>query len=113
MKIRFGGVVGKQALVAVGGLAGLVVVAFKASDTRLLWGCLIGILLLALMVVVAIGIHGHQHPLEATLEGGEIVVVEQIRHDMAAKGVAAIPPSPPVLEGIGDKSLEASRENQT
>jgi hypothetical protein len=111
-RIRFGGVIGKQALVGIGGIAGLIAVALKADNLYLLWGCLIGIFILTMGVIFAIGMHGHQHPLEATLEGGEIVVMEHLKHQQGAiKGVGEVPDSPPVLEGIGTKQLEAAKEN--
>jgi hypothetical protein len=112
MKIRFGGVIGKQALIGVGGLAAMVFVAGRATkDGPLLWACLIGIFVLAVGVVLAIGIHGHRHPLEATLEGGEIVVMQHLRQEVAAKGGVKLPPSPPVMEGIGNKPIAEGKES--
>jgi hypothetical protein len=106
MKVRFGGVIGKQALVGVLGVAGIVYVASRAgTNSTLLAGCLLGIFVLTIVIVVAIGIHGHQHPVEATLEGGEIVVVQHLRQEFAAKGMGQITPSPPVLEGIGVRPM--------
>ena len=111
MKIRFGGVIGKLALVGIGGLGGLTVVAVKA-DGLLLWACLIAMLVLALSVVSLIAFHGHKHPLEATLEGGEIVVMQHLRHEAAAKGMDQVPALPPVLEGLGKKKeLTESKES--
>jgi hypothetical protein len=84
MRIRFGGVVGKQALVGVLGVAGIVYVASRSgANSTLLWGCLVGIVVLTITIVVAVGIHGHQHPVEATLEGGEIVVVQHLRQEFS------------------------------
>jgi|SRR6266850_497551 len=104
MRIRFGGVIGKQALVGVLGVAGIVYVASRSgTNSTLLAGCLIGIFVLTIVVVVAIGVQGDRHPVEATLEGGEIVVVQHLRQEFAAKGMGSIPPSPPILEGIGQK----------
>jgi hypothetical protein len=106
MRVRFGGVIGKQALVGVLGVAGIVYVASRAgTNGNLLAGCLLGVFVLTIVIVVAIGIHGHQHPVEATLEGGEIVVVQHLRQEFAAKGIGHITPSPPVLEGIGDRPM--------
>jgi hypothetical protein len=113
MRIRFGGVIGKQALVGVVGVGGLVVVAARA-DGLLLWGSLIGIFVLTILVVLAIGIHGHRHPLEATLEGGEVVVLQHLRQELAAKGAGQLPSLPPVLEGLGERpALEDKGESQT
>src|SRR6266478_1990536 len=100
MRIRFGGVVGKQALVGVLGVAGIVYVASRSgTNGALLAGCLLAIFVLTIVIVVAIGIHGHQHPVEATLEGGEIVVVQHLRQEIAAKGMGPLAPSAPLLEG--------------
>jgi hypothetical protein len=113
MKIRFGGVIGKQALVGISGMAVFIVVVLRTQNILLLWGCLAGTLLLSVSAIVAIAIHGHQHPVEATLEGGEIVVMQHLRHEMAAKGVDMdkIPPEPPIMEGIGKKELREAKEN--
>jgi hypothetical protein len=48
------------------------------------------------------GFHGHKHPLEATLEGGEIVAWKYLEQ-LAAKGVKTVPDSPNMLEGTGIK----------
>lgn len=111
MKIRFGGVIGKQALVGISGLASLAVVAFRAQNSLLLWGCGAAIFILTVGVVLAIGIHGHKHPMEATLEGGELVVMQHLRHELAAKGMDQVPASPPVLEGIGNKAITEAKES--
>jgi hypothetical protein len=113
MKIRFGGVIGKQALVGISALAVFIVVALRTQNILLLWGCLVGTFLMAASAIVAIAIQGHKHPLEATLEGAEIVVMEHLRHEVAAKGIDAdkIPPSPPVMEGIGKKELTEGKES--
>jgi hypothetical protein len=111
MKIRFGGVVGKQALIGFGGVLGIVLVASRAENNLLLWGCLAGIFVVTVGTVLAIGIHGHNHPIEATLEGGELVVMQHLRQEVAAKGMENIPPSPPVLEGIGYKAIKDAEES--
>jgi hypothetical protein len=113
LKIRFGGVIGKQALVGISAMAVFIVVALKTQNILLLWGCLVGTFLLAVSAIVVIAIHGHNHPVEATLEGGEIVVMQHLRHEMAAKGVDAdkIPPEPPIMEGMGKKELTEAKES--
>lgn len=113
LKIRFGGVVGKQALVGISAMATIMVVVLKTQNILLLWGCLVAIFLLAVGAIITIAIQGHKHPLEATLEGAEIVVMQHLRHEMAAKGVDAdkIPSTPPILEGMGKKELTEAKEN--
>jgi hypothetical protein len=111
-RIRFGGVVGKQALVAFGGILVLAVVANKTSEPNLLWGCAIGGVALALCTITAMGFHGHKHPVEATLEGGEIIAWKHIEQNLAAKGLGELPSSNAVAEGIGDRNLEAQNKGE-
>ncbi len=40
LKLRFGGVVGKMALVAISFMVVAIVVAYKAEGVSMLWGCL-------------------------------------------------------------------------
>lgn len=108
-RIKFGGVVGKQALVGIMGVVGLIAVVVKAESPYLLWGCGSGIFLLTIGTIISIAIHGHQHPLEATLEGGEIVVMQHLRGELAAKGMNQVPESSPMLEGIGKKPSEDAK----
>jgi hypothetical protein len=103
-RVRFGGVIDKQALIGVFGVLGLAYIASRATGS-LLWGTLVAMFVVIIVVVVAMGIHGHNHPLEATLEGGEVVVMQHLRQEVAAKGASAVLASLPIPEGIGPKSL--------
>jgi len=105
--------VGKQALVAGLALAGLAAIAVKAGSSLVLWGCLGSITLIAVVAIVAMGFHGHKHPLEATLEGGEIVAWQHLKHELAAKGVDQFPTDSPVLEGIGQRLIESQQDRRT
>lgn len=109
-RIRFGGVVGKQALVAFGGLLGLAVLAFRAGSPLLQWGCLITIGAITIYSITAIGFHGHKHPVEATLEGGEIIVWKHIEQALAIKGGGEVPPTPAIAEGVGKPKLDAQEK---
>jgi hypothetical protein len=113
MKFRFGGVIGKEALTAIVALAVLGIIAFRVGkeNVYLLWGCLVGVVLITLSAVIAMGFHGHKHPLEATLEGGEMVILQQLRQEVAAKGMAEIPHTLPVQEGVGHKALKDAKES--
>ena len=104
---------GKQALVAGLALAGLAAIAVKAGSSLVLWGCLGSITLIAVVSIVAMGFHGHKHPLEATLEGGEIVARQHLKHELAAKGVDQFPTDSPVLEGIGQRLIESQQDRRT
>jgi hypothetical protein len=103
--IRFGGVVGKMTLIALIGVGGTAVIAIKAQSSALLWGCLCVIGIIAVIALVGVCIHGHNHPLEATLEGGQVVALKQIQHAMATKEISVIPASSPSIEGSTRKEL--------
>ena len=111
IRMRFGGVVGKQSLVIVASMAVFGIIAYESKGAEIvLEFCAVGAGVIALAGIVMIGIHGHKHPLEATLEGGEIVAV--VQSAMAAKGM--IPPSsaPLTLEGLGVRSISADAPEQ-
>lgn len=109
-RIRFGGVVGKQALVTFGGLLGLAVLAFKAHDLILQWGCLIAIGVVTMYGITAMGFHGHKHPVEATLEGAEIIAWKHIQQGLAIKGAGDVMATPGIVEGMGGPKLEAQEK---
>jgi hypothetical protein len=113
MKIRFGGVIGKQALVCISAMAVIIIVALRTQNILLLWGCLVGTFLLAVSAIVVIAIQGHNHPVEATLEGAEIVVMQHLKNEVAAKGVDGdkIPFTPPIMEGLGKKGIAEAKES--
>lgn len=108
LRVRFGGVVGKIALVAVFVAIGLAVVARQTNDTTILKLCTYGIFAVGFVAIVAIATHGHNHPLEATLEGGEVIAYQHVQQQFAAKGTKEFGPAPPLLEGLGQKPVEAT-----
>jgi hypothetical protein len=103
LKLRFGGVIGKQALMGISTVAGIAIVAIKTDNPILLWGCLGAMVFSCSLVVVLNAYHAHKHPNESIMEGSEIVLLQHLRNEMAAKGTKAIPPAENVLEGIGTK----------
>jgi len=109
LRVRFGGVVGKQALVAVFVAIGLAVVSRQTADPNVLRLCVYGLLADAFLGFGVIAFHGHKHPLEATLEGGEVVAYRHVQQELAAKGVKETVSSPPVLEGLGHKPIEGTK----
>jgi hypothetical protein len=89
-KLRFGGIVGKVALVALGGLTATVTgIRFTTGLPQL--GCLVVIPGVTLLVIRWILDYAHQHPWSATLEGAEALVWQHHQVMLAAMGV--IPPS--------------------
>lgn len=97
---------GKMALIAVACVAGLAVVAMKAPTPAILWGCLVMIGVVGIASLTAISLFGHRFPLEATLEGGQIVALKRVEQEIAMKGYPAIPESPAIEEGFGHKQIE-------
>ncbi len=61
-RMRFGGVVGKQAYVCIGTIVGLISVVIKTNRPELQCGCLIGMFILGIYTITAMGFHGHKHP---------------------------------------------------
>ena len=100
VKVRFGGVVGKISLIIIACLAVLGIIASKSGGTEaILAGCLAVTFLIAIAGIGAILLHAQKHPLEATLEGGEVVAL--VQSAMAAKGISVPVNAPLVLEGLG------------
>jgi hypothetical protein len=102
-KIRFGGVVGKLALVAVIVPICLAIVARQTTDASTLRTVAYLMVGVSLLAILAMWIYGHLHPLEATLEGTEIVAWQHVQHQYAQKGLPEVQESPMVLEGVGER----------
>lgn len=64
---------GKQALVAIAGILVLGAAIWRIDSVAIQTVCVGLIFLVALMGLFTISFHGHRHPVEATLEGAEIV----------------------------------------
>jgi len=107
-KFRFGGVVGKMALVSITAMCGLTVIAWRADSPVILGACLAALFIFATISIVLIALHAHRHPLEATLEGAEIVMFHHIQQEFAAKGMPEVPKTTPMPEGLGTKVIESS-----
>jgi hypothetical protein len=99
-RIRFGGVVGKLALIASAALATIAVVAYKGSGPYIQWGCLAVIAVLGLRGIQAITSYADKHPNEATLEGLEVLALKQLENQFAAKGFPEIPNQAPVARTL-------------
>jgi hypothetical protein len=96
-RFRFGGIVGKVALVALGGFAGAVGVAKYTAGLGLIQIiCVAGVLLTTYLIIRGILSYGEKHPSSATLEGAEIILWQQQQIMLAAKNV----PSPTELQII-------------
>jgi len=111
-KIRFGGVVGKIAFVSSALVAPAVIVGYKTADTTVQLCCLGYGLLIGIMSVGAMLFYGHKHPLEATLEGSQIVALKELQNQYAAKGVSEIPDQPLVAKTIDIKALEDTKREE-
>jgi hypothetical protein len=81
---KFGGVVGKLAIVALGGFLATVGVAKYTSGTAQIIS-IVCVLAVTLVTVRWILNYAEKHPISATLEGGEMVLWQQ-QVTLAAKG---------------------------
>jgi hypothetical protein len=94
-RIKFGGVVGKQTLLAMVGVSVLGVIAWRIPSA----GLLIAVLVMILVLTIA-GLsfwYAHRHPAEAMLEGAEMLALQH--QILAAKSLeppkdSAIIPNP-------------------
>lgn len=103
---KFGGIIGKVALVALGGFAAVVGVAKFAGGTNQLI-CVGAILVTVLLVVAGMLRYAEKHPQSATLEGAEILVWQHQQLSVAAKN--RIPPEDsPVIANPGGSTPQLS-----
>jgi|SRR5882724_1772857 len=112
-KIRFGGVVGKIAFVTSALITPAIVMAYKATAAAIQLYCLGYGALVGVLGIGAIVFYGHKHPLEATLEGSQIVALKELQNQYAAKGLREVPDDRLVAKTIDVKTLEnREREDQ-
>jgi hypothetical protein len=96
---KFGGVVGKIAIVTLGGFLATVGVAkYTSGPTQII--CVIAILLTTILTVRWILEYAEKHPTLATLEGAEIILWQQQQIMLAAKNMPA-PPESPIIPNPG------------
>ena len=93
-KIKFGGVVGKQTLLGVFVALMLASIAWRADPDDLLILAALGVGVVGLIAVLNF-IYANKHPLEAMLEGSEIIAFQQ--QTLAAKSMLNPPPAAPVI----------------
>jgi hypothetical protein len=83
---KFGGVVGKLAVISVGGVVGVIGVAKYTSGIPQLVSIL-SVLATTLIVVRWTLNYAEKHPISATLEGAEIILWQQQKLLLAAKNL--------------------------
>jgi hypothetical protein len=85
-RFRFGGIVGKVALVALGGFASVIGVAkYTAGSIQII--SVIAILVTTLLIIRWIFTYAEKHPDSATLEGAEVIIWQQQQLLLAAKNM--------------------------
>ena len=87
---KFGGVVGKLAIISVGGILGVIGVAKYTSGIPQLVSIL-SVLIATLIIIKWTLNYAEKHPISATLEGAEIILWQQQKMVLAAKNLN--PPS--------------------
>lgn len=98
-RIRFGGVVGKEAWVGSIGIICLCVIAYHSRDAFVERGCFIGVIGLVIFTTFAMAFHGHAHPDQATLEGADMVAYLFTQKEYGMKGSTAVPEDGAVVSG--------------
>ena len=95
-RIRFGGVVGKQTILGILGAFALASIAWKASGRDVL---ILGLTVAVLLLIIAIlnFAYANKHPVEATLEGSEMLAFQHqvlASKSLEAPKDSAIVPNP-------------------
>lgn len=94
-RFKFGGVVGKIAIVALGGfLATIGVAKYTSGPIQII--AILAVLSTTIMTLRWIFSYAEKHPVSATLEGAEIILWRQQQMMLAAKGVT-LPKDSPVI----------------
>ena len=108
-RIRFGGIAGKLALVAISSVLCLAAVGVRSSERLTQLSSLIFIFVLAILVVTGILLFAFKHPDQVMMEGREILALHHMQ--LGAKGMRVIPEestSPPI-EGRVEHFSRADR----
>lgn len=100
--VRFGGVAGKVAYIALGCLVAVAVVAWRRGVDLYVFGTIVVILIFGFLVCSKILAFAQANPELATLEGAEILRWQE--QSIAAKGL----PQPPASLPVEGKLLQAS-----
>jgi hypothetical protein len=112
-RIKFGGVVGKQAFVTVVSVLSLGGAVWRIESVALQTACIVLAFAVAMTGLLCMSFYGHRHPVEATLEGTEMVAWQhQVLEVLAAKAAPSIPEGPPV-SGVPAESRGAGSEGGT
>lgn len=102
-RIRFGGIVGKLALLGVFGLVTAGAIGVRASDPRVQSLCVACALGFALIMSAGILAFGFKHPEQATLEGTEILALQHVQQMRAKDLPNPAQEEPRKLEGLGTR----------
>jgi hypothetical protein len=109
-KIKFGGVVGKQTLLGVIGVFALATIAWKTDAKDALFIAILAAVFLVLIAVLNFTF-AHKHPVEAMLEGTEMLALQ---HQVLAAKSMEISQDSPILPNPGGAppQLNPSQENE-
>jgi hypothetical protein len=101
-KVRFGGVVGKQTLLGIACVIGLAFISWRAEPSAMLWIAILVVVLVGLIAILNF-VYANKHPMEATLEGAEIIAWQH--HVVASKTAGELPSSNVVPNPEGPPQL--------
>ena len=95
---KFGGVVGKLALIIIAGLFAVAACLRWASNPWIQGIAIIVIPGITILVAKWLLNYAERHPMSATMEGGELIVWRQQQIMLATKGQKSFPESPIIPE---------------
>lgn len=101
-RIRFGGIVGKLALLGVAGVVGVTVIGARTDDPQVQLVCAVGALVVIVLIGGGILAFGWRYPWQATLEGTE--ATSAFGQMMAAKGLPTAPEQPLMAGSISEQT---------
>jgi len=110
---KFGGIVGKISMVALGGfLATIGVAKYTTGSAQIV--CVLSVLLTTVLTIRWIFNYAEKHPTSATLEGAEVILWQQQQMMLASKNVTPPKESPviPNPEGPPPQLLPPQGEDQ-
>jgi Ni,Fe-hydrogenase I cytochrome b subunit len=95
-RVKFGGIVGKLALLGIFGVISAATIGLKMSQPVMQLSAVAAVVLIVLFIGSGILLFGHKHPEQATLEGLEIVAWQHQVLQAAKGGIEFLPGQSPI-----------------
>jgi len=108
-RIRFGGFVGKTAWICTVAELPVMVVAYRSTDTTIQLACLGAAIAIAVIGVIVASRFAEKNPTLAMLEGAQVVALQELQNQFAAKGVREIPVLPTITKTLEATAIEPQK----